>query len=202
MNVTATTAGARPAANNRATDLALIASFAALIVVFGFIAIPIGSAGVPLVIQNSIIILTALILGPRRGGLAVGLFLAVGLVLPVLAGGRTVLAALAGPTAGYIVGYLVGAIIAGAIAYRALPRRQLNQVLWFSLAVVAALITQWTFGAIGLILRSGMRISEAFAAQLPFIIPGLVENVFMVLLALGVHAAIPSLLSKTSTTED
>lgn len=33
-------------------DIALIAAFAALIIVLGGIAIPIGSAGVPIVLQN------------------------------------------------------------------------------------------------------------------------------------------------------
>ena len=61
-------------------DLAHVVVFAALIVVMGVIAIPVGAAGVPLVLQNAVIILAGLTLGPRRS------FLAVLLVLKVILG--------------------------------------------------------------------------------------------------------------------
>lgn len=82
-------------------DLAYIAVFAALIIVLAFVSIPVGAAGVPVVLQNAAIVLAGLVLGGRRGFLAAALFLFLGLIgLPVLAGGRTTLAALAGPTVG------------------------------------------------------------------------------------------------------
>lgn len=179
-----------------ATDLALIASFAALIIVFAFVAIPVGAAGVPIVIQNAVIILSALVLGARRGFLAVLLFLVVGLALPVLAGGRTTIAALGGPTVGYIVGYLLCAIVVGLIAYRALPKQRLNQLLLFSLAAIAGFAVQYISGSVGLMVRADMGAGEAFASQLAFVVPDLIKCAFMVAIALGVHAAIPSLLSR------
>ena len=103
--------------NATAQDIALIAVFAAIIIVLGFVSIPVGAAGVPIVLQNAAVILAGLVLGRRRGFLTAAVFLLVGLALPVLAGGRTVIAALGGPTVGYLVGYLVSAYVAGALAY-------------------------------------------------------------------------------------
>ena len=80
------------------TDVAVMAAFAALIIVLGGIAVPIGGLGVPIVLQNMGIILAALLLGSLRGGLATALFLAVGLVgVPNLAGFKPTITALSGP---------------------------------------------------------------------------------------------------------
>lgn len=185
----------------KALDLGYIAVFAALIIVMGIVAIPLGGAGVPLVIQNAVIILAGLVLGPKRGGLAVGLFLLLGLIgLPVLAGGRTTLAALVGPTVGYIVGYIFSAVVAGAVAYRA-PRgpgaRRVVRVVVFALAAIAGLLTQYLFGAVGLYLRAGLDVAEAVLAQVPFFLPAAAEQSVMVAIALAVHAAFPDLQKQT-----
>ena len=109
---TTTPSGAR--GTSVATDIAYIAVFAALISVLGFVAIPIGSAGVPIVLQNVATILAGLVLGGRRGFFATGLFLLISIAFPVLAGGRTLIQAFAGPTIGYLLGYLLGAAAAGS----------------------------------------------------------------------------------------
>ncbi|AKK11302.1 biotin transporter BioY [Corynebacterium uterequi] len=182
--------------HNSTVDVAYVAGFAALICVFAFVAIPIGAAGVPIVLQNAVIILTALIVGARRAVLATALFLTVGLALPVLAGGRTTLVALAGPTAGYLLGYLLAAAVAGALAYRALPRARGSQLTWFTAAGVAGLAAQYLCGALGLVLRTDLSLAAAAAAQLPFLAVDAAKVAAMVLIALGVHAAIPDLLPR------
>ena len=53
-------------------DIAYIAVFAALIIALGFFSIPL-APGIPIVLQNIACILAGLILGPRRGTLAVAL---------------------------------------------------------------------------------------------------------------------------------
>ena len=85
-------------AGNPLLDVAYIAVFAALIIALAFVAIPVGAAGVPIVLQNAAVILAGLILGRTRGFLTALLVLGLGLIgLPVLAGGKTTLAALGGP---------------------------------------------------------------------------------------------------------
>lgn len=180
-----------------ATDVAFIAVFAALIIVFAFVSIPVGAAGVPIVLQNAVVILTGLVLGPRRGFLAALVFIGLGVVgLPVLAGGRTTLAAMAGPTAGYVVGYLFAAAVAGALAYRAPVKKKTAQIGWFTLAGIAGLACQYLFGAIGLMIRADLTVGAAAAAQLPFIVPDGIKVALMIAIALGVHAAFPDLLRK------
>ena len=168
-------------------DIAYIAVFAALIVALGFFSIPL-AAGVPIVLQNIACILAGLILGPRRGALAVALFLLLGLVgLPVLPGGRTVLSALSGPTVGYFVGYLLSAFVAGLITWSS-PRKQPG----LSIAVVVGVLIQYTCGTIGLVLR-GTDLTAALKIQVPFLIPDAIKAVVAVSIAAAVHLALPDL---------
>ena len=96
-----------------------VASFAAIISVSGIIAVPAGPLGVPIVLQNMMVVLSALVLGGAQGGAAVGLFITAGMLgLPVFAGGRSGAAALLSPTGGYIIGYFVGSLAAGLYAGR------------------------------------------------------------------------------------
>lgn len=182
---------------NRLQDTALIAVFAALIIVLAFVQIPIGAAGVPIVLQNAAIVLAGLVLGGRRGFLTALLFLTLGMIgLPVLAGGRTTIAALAGPTVGYIMGYLISAFVAGLIAYRAPKKKGAGMFIVFTIAALAGLLTQYLSGIIGLTLRAGLTFMEATVSQAAFVIPDLGKFAIMVVIAAGIHAAFPDLRHK------
>lgn len=191
-----TSASPRPprSANSTAQDIAYIAVFAAIIIVLGFVSIPVGTAGVPIVLQNAAVILAGLVLGRRRGLYTAAIFLLVGLALPVLAGGRTVISALGGPTVGYLFGYLVSAYVAGAIAYRAPFRTNRGAtVAVLAVAGLVALFTQYLFGVFGLMWRADMSFGAAWAAQVPFLAPDAGKVVLMVIIAAAVHAAFPDL---------
>ncbi len=100
---------------NLALTSVFVALFAAIICVGCFVKIPLGV--VPIVLQNALCILTAIILGGWLGGLPTLLFIVAGAIgLPVFSGGTSGLPVLLGPTGGFIFGYLLGAIIAGFIA--------------------------------------------------------------------------------------
>lgn len=187
---------ARP--RERVQDLAYIAVFASLIIVLAFVSIPVGAAGVPIVLQNAAVVLAGLVLGGRRGLLAVALFLLIGLIgLPVLAGGRTTLAALAGPTVGYLLGYLLSSFLAGLIAHRAPARRRGPQIVFLTLAATVGLLTQYLAGILGLVWRAQLSLTEATISQVPFLLPDLAKFALMVVIALGIHTAFPDLLSRT-----
>lgn len=184
------------AERSQALSLAYIAVFAALLIVLAFVVIPVGAAGVPIVLQNIAVILTGLILGAKRGFLATGLFLLLGLFgLPVLAGGRSTLAALAGSTVGYLVGYLISAAVAGALAYRA-PRNSTIRFILFAFAGILGVAIQYACGIVGLHLRAQLDWGPAFAAQIPFLLPDLAKLAVAVVIAHGVHSAFPHLMSK------
>lgn len=175
-------------------DLTYAAVFAALIIALGFVVIPTGAIGIPIVLQNAAIVLAGLVLGPKRAAYTLGIFFVLGLVFPVLAGGRTVLVALAGPTAGYLVGYTLSALLAGYLAYRAQPTKA-SRALHFSGAAVAAILLQYGCGIIGLLLRTGITFNKAVVAQLPFIGPDVIKFAVAVAVALTVHTAFPRLVT-------
>jgi biotin transport system substrate-specific component len=77
-----------------------------------YLIVPIGP--VPVSMQPFFVFLAGYALGPRRGAMAVGLYLLAGaLGLPVFAGGRSGLGHLFGPTGGYLFGWLITAWLCG-----------------------------------------------------------------------------------------
>lgn len=182
--------------NSAVRDIAYIAVFAALIVVFAFVAIPASALGIPIVLQNAIIILTGLVLGGKRGVATSLLFLLLGLIgLPVLAGGRQLLPALAGPTAGYIVGYIISPAVAGFIAYLPAATRALR-LTYLAIGGLLALLTQYACGVVGLVLVSKLSWAAALSAQVPFLGPDTAKVAIMVAIASAVHSAFPALIRK------
>jgi len=78
---------------------------------------------VPVTLQSLAVLLAGSFLGPRRGGLAVLLYLAAGAAgLPVFAGGQGGWQRFTGPTGGYLLGFLPAAWLTGWLALRASDR--------------------------------------------------------------------------------
>ena len=127
-----------------------IALFAAIICVGCFIKIPLGV--IPVVLQNMLCILCAVLLGGIWAGAPTALFLIAGLIgLPVYSGGSGGIAVWLGPTGGFLPGYLLGAVAAGFIAGRPrIEEKKLNAkiVLRVSLAVLAGMIILYIPGVI------------------------------------------------------
>lgn len=127
-----------------------IALFAAIICVGCFIKIPLGV--IPIVLQNVLCILCAVLLGGIWGGAPTALFLLAGLIgLPVYSGGSGGLAVWLGPTGGFLPGYLLGAIAAGFIAGRPSVEEKhvtFKNVLRLVLAILAGMIIIYIPGVI------------------------------------------------------
>jgi biotin transport system substrate-specific component len=104
-------------------DLALVASFAALIAVLGLPgSLNLFGSAVPITLQSLGVMLAGSILGWKRGALSVVVFLVlVAAGLPLLSGGRGGLGVFAGPSAGYLAGYVLGAAVVGWLVQRRLP---------------------------------------------------------------------------------
>ncbi len=80
------------------------------------LSLPIPGSEVPVSMQTLAVILAGALLGPVRGGAAVGLYLlAGGLGLPVFAGGRSGIEVLLGPTGGFLLGFLLTSVLVGFI---------------------------------------------------------------------------------------
>lgn len=91
------------------------ALFAALTAVGAYLSIPM--VPVPMVLQNMVVFLAGLLLGPRWGAASVGLYLLAGACgLPVFAGATGGIGRFAGPTGGFLLGYLPAVAAVGWIA--------------------------------------------------------------------------------------
>lgn len=132
----------------RVRDLTYAALFAALIAVGAYVALPFGP--VPFTLQVLFVLLAGLVLGPRLGAVSVLVYLAVGLVAPVYAGGSSGLAVLFGPTGGYLWGFVPSAMTTGSLA-----RDHLDSVWRCSLAAGIGLIPIYVLGALWLAWQVG-----------------------------------------------
>ncbi len=177
-----------------ATDLAMIAVFAALIAAFSLTpSIPIGV--VPITLQTLAVVLAGLVLGPRRGFLATLLYLAVGFAgLPVFAGGAAGLGLLAKPSVGYLLAFPFGAALAGYLARLFASWRGARQYLGFFLAGVGASLLIHAVGIVGLMLVARMGFVAAFVFDLTFWIGDSVKMFVAAAIAVAVHKAFPVLL--------
>ena len=126
------------------------ALFAAIICVGCLIKIPLGV--IPVVLQNMLCILCAVLLGGVWAGIPTALFLLAGLIgLPVYSGGSGGIAVWLGPTGGFLPGYLLGAVAAGFIAGRPSveeKKNTLKNTIRISLAVIAGMILLYIPGVI------------------------------------------------------
>jgi biotin transport system substrate-specific component len=182
-----------------AQSVALVAVFTALLVAAAVVpGIPVGGLGVPITLQTLAVMLTGLVLGPVRGGLAVLLYLLLGFVgLPVFSRGQSGLQVLSGPTAGYLVSFVVAALVVG-LAARVVLRR--TRSLWVALLLAASFVTTvavvHVLGVLGLMVNLRLPLSAAVSADLPFLPGDLVKDVVAVVAAVSVHRAFPDVLAR------
>lgn len=184
------TSATHPAATrpqSTSTDLALVSAFAALIAVLGIVPPIAVGLPVPITLQTMGIMLAGLVLGGRRGALAVLVFLGlVAVGLPLLSGGRGGLAPFAGPSAGYLAGFVLGAFVTGW-----LRERLEGRIPFPAAAATAALV-----GGIGAVYLLGIpvlvwRTGASPLASLVFLPGDLVKAALATLVAVGVRRALP-----------
>ena len=174
-------------------DLVLIAAFAALIIALGAVAVPIGGLGIPIVLQNMGVALAAMVLGARRGTLAVVLYLGVGLIgVPNLSGFRSTLSALAGPSIGYLIGYILAALVIGLMTERR-PLKAGGQIALFITAGLVGVAIQYLLGSVGLVYRADMSFIPALVSNGAFIPGDIIKVVIAALIAVPVLRALPDL---------
>lgn len=99
----------------RTRNMIVTAMFVALIAAGAFLKIPVPV--VPFTLQYLFTMLAGMLLGARRGCLAVCIYILLGLIgLPVFANGGGISYVLQ-PSFGYIIGFAVGAYVTGLIAH-------------------------------------------------------------------------------------
>ena len=153
-----------------------IVLFAALICAGCFIAVPAGPGGIPIVMQNMFVVLSALILGGFGGFWAALIFVAAGaLGLPVYSGGTGGAAHLVGPTGGFLTGYVLAALGAGLLARLPSVKEKsfsLPHILRMVLAAAAGYIIVYIPGVLWFMHLTGKGFYPTMAACVIPFIPG------------------------------
>ncbi len=132
-------------------NIALIAVFAALVAALGLLPPLMLASGIPVTAQSLGVMLCGTVLGARRGGLAVLLFVAlVALGLPLLSGGRGGLGVFASPTAGFVVGFPIAAFATGFVMER-LSRMNIGVAAGLA-SVLGGIVVLYIIGMLGFML--------------------------------------------------
>ena len=178
-------------------DLALVASFAALIAVLGLPgSVHVFGNAVPVTLQTLGVMLAGSILGWKRGALSVLVLLVlVAAGLPLLSGGRGGLAVFFGPSAGYLIGWVFGAAVIGWLVQKRLPA---YPMWWGGLANV--------LGGIGVVYLVGVPVQAAVTgtsvwvaavASLVFLPGDAIKVVIATAVASAVHRGYPGITASS-----
>lgn len=183
---------------HRTSDVALVATFAAFIAVCAIIpGIPTGT-GVPVTLQTFGVVLAGLVLGWRRGALAVLLYLAVGLAgVPVFSGGTGGLAVLGGPSAGYLLAFPFAAALAGWLSGPARSATgQARYLVLVASGVIGTAATIHPAGIVGMARYFHVSVGEAFGWGAVYLPGDVVKNLLAAGVATAVFAHYPDLLRR------
>ncbi len=97
---------------------------------------------VPITGQTFAVLLTGAVLGSKRGGFSLVLYLLEGMMgLPVFAGGAGGPAVLFGPTAGYLIGFVPAAMLVGSLAEKGFDRQRTSILITFFLGQAIIYLT-------------------------------------------------------------
>jgi biotin transport system substrate-specific component len=177
-------------------DVVFIALFAAIIAALGvFPPITLPIVAVPITAQSLGVMLAGGILGAKRGGLAVVLFLAlVAIGLPLLSGGRGGFGVFLGPTGGYLVGWMIAAFIIGYLTERTWNR--LNFVLAFAICFAGAVVVLYAIGIPWSAYVAKIPLGTAVAGSAPFIPGDIVKCLIAAAVMVVVKRSYPIITSR------
>lgn len=177
-----------------ATSLALVAVFAALCAVFSLMpAIPVGGVGVPITLQTLAVMLCGLVLGPKRGPLAVLLWLILGFAgLPIFSGGAGGLGVFAKPSIGYLLSFPLAALAAGLVSRATASRRP--RWLWLFLSALCGSFFVHLLGITGMALIAHLSAPAAVGAGIVFLPGDLIKDAVAAFIAAQVFRAFPGML--------
>ncbi|MDY3015317.1 MAG: biotin transporter BioY [Evtepia sp.] len=172
---------ALPHTGEKTRDLSLVALMAALIALCAWLTLPIGP--VPFTMQTFAIFAALGLLGGKRGSLAVGVYLLLGLVgLPVFSGFGAGPGTLLGATGGYLLGFLLL-----ALTYWLLTARLGTSLPLMVLSMIAGLVVCYAFGTAWYVLGytgggTATLLSTLSLCVFPYLLPDALKLVLALLL--------------------
>lgn len=126
-----------------ARDLSEIAVVVALMIVFTlFVSIPLGP--VPLTFQTAICVCSGMLLGKKKGAIAMSVYLFLGFVchIPVFSGFTGGFVSVFKPSFGYIVGFIPAAFLAGLFV----EKSEKKSILTYVIASIIGVLTNYVIG--------------------------------------------------------
>lgn len=172
-------------------DMVFVALFAALTAacaVFPPFQAPLVPA--PIIVQNIGVMLAGSILGARRGGLSLLLFVAlVAAGLPLLTGWKGGFGAILGPTGGFILSWAPAAFVVGWLVERYWSRLNFWNLLLFN--VIGGVIVVYVIGIPWLAQVAGMELGEAIAGSAIFVPGDVIKAVVAAAAAMIVKRSYP-----------
>lgn len=148
---------------------------------------------VPITLQTLGVMLAGAILGARKAGASVLLFLVlVAIGLPLIAGGRGGLAVFASPSVGFILGWTVAAFVIGWLTERHGAPYSVAWGIVFN--VIGGIVVVYAFGLAGMMIVADLTLGAAIVATAVFIPGDVIKAVLAAFIAKAVHRSYPGLL--------
>lgn len=172
-------------------DIVYIALFAAVTAALGvFPPFVLPVIGVPITAQSMGPMLAGCMIGARRGGLSILLFLVlVAIGLPVLAGGRGGISTLIGPGGGFLLAWPVAALAIGWL----FRRHADTMTVWRAslINIGGGILLLYPFGILWLSVVAGLSPWQTAAATLTFIPGDIIKAIGAALVAVKVAQVFP-----------
>ena len=170
------------------TFVALFAALTAACAVFPPFQAPLVPA--PIVVQNIGVMLAGSILGARRGGLSLLLFVVlVAVGMPLLTGWRGGFGVILGPTGGFILSWIPAAFVVGWLVERSWSRLNFSKLLMCN--VVGGIVVVYAIGIPWLAVVANMELGKAVAGSAIFIPGDLAKAIVASFAALIVKRSYP-----------
>ena len=177
-------------------DLALVAVFVGFMAALGLVPAfyPFGTA-VPITAQSLGVMLVGAVLGARLGLVTMLVFLAlVAVGLPLLAGGVGGLGVFATPRVGFLIGFPVAAYVVGLLTETWGPAYTLPKGVFANL--LGGIVVLYAFGIAGIMVQGRVGVDAATTSVAVFLPGDVIKAVVAALVARGVHAGYPGLLTR------
>lgn len=170
-------------------DICYISMFAAVIVVYSWIAIPVGE--IPITLQTLGVCMVAGFLGWKRGVICILVYILLGICcVPVFSGFKNFYALIVSPSAGYVIGFIFTALIVGITSdkmhligkrVKGNAAKQVVQLIILALSMVVGVAVCYVFGTLwfmfiykGSVTAANLQIALTYCVY-PYIIPDLVK---------------------------
>ncbi|MBO6001426.1 MAG: biotin transporter BioY [Spirochaetales bacterium] len=188
---------------NLSKSIVFVALFAAISAISGFLAVPVPGTPVPIVLQNMMVVLSGMLLGPVLGTLSTLLFVVAGILgLPILSGGTGGFAKLMSPTGGFIVGYVISSLVAGLILGRPMYGKKVSIVKTI-VAAFTGFVVMYIPGILHFMNIMDADLKESLMlCILPYLPGDLLKLILCVLLSVALRSSVASFVFGDDAEDD